>query len=350
MSFAQITFEDVAQDVNLNWEGKSFGASWADVTGDGFPDLFMQCHSNFFDAYFNDDLPRYYFNNAGSFVQQEILDEISETDWHGGMMFDLDNDGDLDHLSVTGGSSANIFFVNDNGNFDYVNQAVEFGLDNDGGVGRSPSVIDANNDGFLDVLLNDLDHGTENVGPRLLMSESGLDFTDSTAEYNLDWPQSSFSVSNDLLGNNNLNVIYLAGRATVTTLSENQFQQEFQFPSNRVYDFTLNDFNGDLMPDIFLARASKYDVFDQVNNDLIRGYVSYTPLNEVMQMVFSAETETPVINIFPRSTSTDYLVVAGNSLSNGFEGEVANIDLNTAQNGFIGIPAIEDTLTTAHIY
>jgi hypothetical protein len=350
LGFTQISFEDVAPDVGLDWTGKSFGASWADVTGDGLPDLFMQCHSNFFDAFFNDDLPRYYFSTETGFEQQPVLDEVSETDWHGGMMFDLDNDGDLDHLSVTGGSSANIFFINDNGDFSYVNQAVEYGLDNDGGVGRSPSVIDANNDGFLDVLLNDLDHGSDDGGPKLLISDMGQSFTDSTEEYALDWPQSTFSVSTDMLGNGNYNVIYLRGKAVITTLEEGQFVENLQFPPNKVFDFAADDFNGDLLPDIFLSRAAKADVFESINPNFIRGYVSYNSTDDVKEVIFSTNSDTPTLTIFPRNTSTNYLVVAGNSISEYIEGATETIQLNATLNGFNGIPAIEDTLTSPHVY
>lgn len=348
--FAQVSFEDVASELNITWEGKSFGASWADVTGNGFPDLFMQCHSNFFDAYFNDDLPRYYFNTGLTFTQQETLENISETDWHGGMMFDFDNDGDLDHLSVTGGSSANIFFINEGGDFTYENEAFNFGLDEDGGVGRTPVCIDANNDGFLDVLLNDLDHGSGAIGPRLLISNSGLNFTDETDTYGLDWPESSFSVTTDFLGDGGMNAVYLFGRPVITTLSENQFTTEFEIPYSNTYDFSLKDFNGDLLPDLFLVRASRSAAVDQITENLVRAHIPFGAGDEAIEVRFNCETETPNLKIYPRNNSTPVFVIAGIQTTQLFDGEDADIDLNEGQNAFIGVPAIEDTLTIPHVY
>ena len=347
---AQVSFVDVAEVENINWSGKTFGASWADVTGNGFPDLFIQCHSNFFDAYFNDDLPRYYFNEGGTFTEGITLEEISETDWHGGMMFDFDNDGDLDHISLTGGSSANIFFENQNGAFSYQNLASEVGLDCDGCVGRSPGLIDANNDGYLDVLLSNLLHGQEGVGPVLYINGQDQTFNDQSTEYNLDWTQSSFSVTSDLIGDGGMNVVYLLGRPIITSFAEEGFQTELEIPLNNTFDFSIDDFNGDLLPDIFAVTARKSAAVDQITDDLIRGHIPFSSNDETVEIHISTDDLNPELTVYPRNISTPYVLVSGNNSSQALFGDDIQIDLDQSSADFIGVPAIEDTLTLPHVY
>jgi hypothetical protein len=346
---AQVSFVDVADSLNITWSGKTFGTSWSDVSGNGFPDLFLQCHSNFFDAYFDDDLPRYYFNQGDSFTEGPTLEAVAETDWHGGMMFDFDNDGDLDHLSVTGGSSANILFENENGSFSYQNSAASVGLDCEGCVGRSPAVIDVDNDGFLDVLLSNLAESQGGVGSVLLINDANQIFTDQTSEYNLDW-SASFSVTSDLIGDGAMNVIYLADRPTITTLIEGGFQTEFDLPVSNTYDFAIDDFNGDLLPDIFCATGRKSAAVDQVSSDIIRAHIPFSANDDIIQINISTNDLSPQLTIFPRNISTPYVVISGNNTSQVFNGEETQLDLNQLSAVYTGIPTIEDTISMPHVY
>ncbi len=348
--YTQVSFTDVARANNIRWQGKSFGSSWADVTGNGYPDLFMQCHANAFDPYFNDDLPRYYFNTGEIFIEQPLIDAIDEDDWHGGVMFDFDNDGDLDHLSVTGGSSGNVFFVNQNGDFNYVNQAFQYSIVNDRGVGRTPTLIDADNDGFLDVLLNNLDGGLPERGPRLFLNLGGQGFKDGSTEYNLDWPNSVFSVSADLIGDSSLHVVYLQNRIRIASLDNGQFADMMELPAARASDFAVADFNGNLLPDIFCAVGQRPNVVEQIHDDLVRGFIAIRAQDGLIETKFSSGSESIKLRLFGRTINSKYLVSLGSEDANIFVGEEAAFDLNSSQNRYRAIPAIVDTLSMIHVY
>lgn len=346
----QVTFQDVTEEQNIAWNGKTFGSSWADVTGNGLPDLFLQCHSNFFDAYFSDDLPRYYFNQGNSFEEGIILDGFSETDWHGNVLFDYDNDDDLDHLTVTGSSSINIFFENESGGFTYENSAADLGLACDVCLGRTPGIIDANIDGFLDILLNNLVDSINLMGPVLLLNQQGQSFSDQSGAYGLDWEESSFSTSADLLGDGTLNVVYLYGRPVITSLSESGFQTEIELPINNSLDFQIEDFNGDLMLDVFAVTAKKSAVVEEITPELIRGFIPFSANSGVREFSLTSSSQTPVARLFPRSLNTPYIVITGQNNVTSYMGEASDFSLDQSSPEYIGIPEFQDTITYPHIY
>src|SRR5690554_1621510 len=143
---SQIVFDDVSEETKLNHVGKSFGSAWGDINGDGRLDLFMSGHFKIHDG-LNSDAPHIYKQNEDGTFEAFRLSFLPQTDLHGAGFFDLDNDGRMDLLNLTGRTSHDVLIKND-GNFNVVNRAVEFGLENENGRGRMPTFVDVNGDGF----------------------------------------------------------------------------------------------------------------------------------------------------------------------------------------------------------
>lgn len=173
-----IQFQEVTASAGFSYQGKSWGSAWGDFDNDGFPDLWVTNHIN---------PPTLFHNNGdGTFtdvtattVPASVLQEI---DKHGAAWADFDNDGDQDliqlvgaDISVPGGSLANMYLVNNNGNF--VERAADAGIDFPNGRGRMPALLDADNDGRLDVY-NPTKVRSANGGLTALFRQSDSGFVD----------------------------------------------------------------------------------------------------------------------------------------------------------------------------
>ena len=125
-----IQFEEVSEFSNISYYGISYGSSWGDFNGDGWPDIWTGNHGH---AGGGSVL---YLNNAdGTFnaVKQNLgFENVSNHDIHGATWMDFDNDGDQDLMVVSGGGGgqgqdSNFLFVN-NGSF-FEDKAEILGLD-----------------------------------------------------------------------------------------------------------------------------------------------------------------------------------------------------------------------------
>jgi hypothetical protein len=143
---AQIEFEDVSSATGMTGHTESWGASWGDMNGDNWPELFVQGHRLY---------PRFYRNNGeGAF--DDVAYEMDPGNWiirpfddkHGASWADIDNDGDEDLLISASGIADAQLLLNENGSFS--DRASELGLADDS-AGRLGVWFDFNNDGNLDV-------------------------------------------------------------------------------------------------------------------------------------------------------------------------------------------------------
>ncbi len=120
----------------------SIGASWADVDGDGDPDLFVPNagENNFF-----------YRNSGGELSLEPTSALMTATTYStGGSWGDFDNDGDLDLFVANGAHTANQLYVNDGtGTFTATNGVIS----QDTKDSHGSTWIDVDNDGDLDLFV-----------------------------------------------------------------------------------------------------------------------------------------------------------------------------------------------------
>jgi hypothetical protein len=144
---AAISFTDVTAAAGVSRSGESYGASWGDLNGDGYPDLFASNHRQ----------QPSLFLNMGDGTFYETAPNVltwrnrAQADTHGGSWADYDNDGDLDLVVSTGTGNLSQFLVNENQRL--VDRTVElgFGIANVGG--RLPVWLDYDGDKLTDVIL-----------------------------------------------------------------------------------------------------------------------------------------------------------------------------------------------------
>lgn len=149
-SASQPMFENVTNIAGISGSSQTFGVSWGDVNGDGWPDAFLTNHFK---------TPSLYLNQKdGSFLNVTDQHDVSMggLDQHGAAWADYDNDGDEDLLIVSGGDQlgATALLRNEQGILKF-QDSVLTGLDwsfSD----RMPNWLDVNSDGLLDVIIANL--------------------------------------------------------------------------------------------------------------------------------------------------------------------------------------------------
>jgi hypothetical protein len=202
---AQISFEDVTVEAGLleALKGiKGHSASWGDVTGNGYPDLFVGTFSDRPDSIYatrghhaKPEPDKLFLNRGdGTFVEVTESPVRQYGRCSGSAFADLDNDGDLD-LVVSHNArlpdspkaqhkTGNFLFENlGGGEFrDVTDRAgLNFGLPF---TGRNTFVFDYNGDGLLDLFMQE-DWVLDSISggnSRLMENQGDLVFKDVTAE------------------------------------------------------------------------------------------------------------------------------------------------------------------------
>ena len=177
----ELTFTDVTTAAGLKTSGYTFGDPiWGDFDNDGDLDLFVENH-----LYGPSCL--YRSNGNGTFTDVLRTSGIGKGgDRHGSAWADFDNDGDLD-LFITYGAGAghNLGTKEDElaenlGGAQFTNVAPAAGVINTWGRGRSVAWGDYDDDGYIDLLLGNLE--TDLV---LYRNNGDGTFTDATAQAGL---------------------------------------------------------------------------------------------------------------------------------------------------------------------
>ncbi len=264
-SHAQIQFEEKTTSAGKFDDVESWGASWGDMNGDLWPDLFVTNHRM---------RPSLFRNNGdGSFTNVVLQWDKSRTwlndplaDEHGGSWSDFDEDGDLDLSVITGISFDGHLFINTGDGF--VESGASFGVTNDR-EGRLPLWFDYNNDGNIDLAymsgssarMFEWTENAPNTPPFAPFPYKTVsDFSDSKLGHWCFRNQYGFLI--DLDGDDVMELV---------CASEGNFPQHaldyeggvFEINtelltdqvSNSV-DSTTGDFNGDLLPDILVMRGN----------------------------------------------------------------------------------------------
>ncbi|MEN8230876.1 MAG: CRTAC1 family protein [Bacteroidota bacterium] len=239
----QIKFKDVTESAGLiePLKGmKGHGAAWGDVTGNGYPDLFLGTFSDRAEAHYAQRghpakaEPDKLFLNRGDGTFEEVMNSpIRQYGRNSGAAFaDFDNDGDLDlvvsHNSYnsrvqkrTGNHKAGNFLFENDGKGSFTDVTEKSGL-NFGWpfTGRNTFVFDYDGDGYLDLFMQE------------------------------DWVLDSISGGNSRLMKNTGNLVF----KDVT--AEAGFPHGFR---NGIYGLGgfVGDINGDLWPDLFFAHSCR---------------------------------------------------------------------------------------------
>lgn len=202
----QIQFKDVTEKAGLVEPLKGVmghGAAWGDVTGNGYPDLFLGTFTGRPDSIYAKrghpakPEPDKLFLNRGDGTFEEVMESpIRQFGRNSGVAFaDFDNDGDLDLVvshNATGHdkpqySTGNFLFENDGtGSFTDVTEksGLDFGLPF---TGRNTFVFDYNGDGLPDLLMQEdwVRDDASGGNSRLMKNMGDLEFSDVTMKAGL---------------------------------------------------------------------------------------------------------------------------------------------------------------------
>lgn len=262
---SSIIFQDVSQNVGVNYSGLTFGSSWGDVDGDGWTDLWVNNH-------FNNAGILYVNQRDGTFVDRtsDVFNLGSlDSDMHGAAWADFDNDGDQDLIQLAGGGPPggppelnNRFYISNGGSLEagasspltLVDRAPELGVDNWLFKGTTPLWFDFNDDGLLDLLVNA--RARPEIQPTLFLQTSSGVFEDANLATEFDESAVTTAIVSDFSGDGRFDLA-LDGLRRIYDTAELPFQDSSSlFPNNvSAADSAVADFNGDLIPDIYLTRG-----------------------------------------------------------------------------------------------
>lgn len=243
---AEITFEDRTGPGGFTFSGESYGASWGELNGDGYPDLFTNRHRQTSQLYLNDGDGTFSEKNVWVFANRP------NADTHGGAWADFDGDGDQDLFVTTGIQNANQFFRNNNGNLN--DASAEFNILLTTKESRMPIWHDYDRDGNLDFIL-----ATSRNTEVRRQNDSGV-FVDTRQSTNMRCDQAHYGQLSDL----DLDGImeFICSETTYPQRIYDQTNPRFVDVTSQletigsVGDVVIADFNGDLRPDIFRVRGS----------------------------------------------------------------------------------------------
>lgn len=334
-SLAEIAFDEVTVEAGIHHSGTTYGASWGDFNGDGWPDLWVSNHNS---------KPTLYLNRQdGTF--SDIIDRVwtgdPKADTHGAAWADFDNDGDQDLIEVVDfeenqdgtlnlGFGKNHLFINDNGSL--VERAAEYGLAANG-MARMPLWFDANRDGFLDLLVVNTrgknqpgstlylqkDHRFEAANEDFQFKDRYLNKTENILGrlYRLMafkypsrqtfWAQGhlEFAQLGDLSSNKYIDLLFYSMPTRIYTIQDAPFKEityGMGFPDiTGISDAAVADFNGDQKLDLYIAHGT-YMPSDaiQTRPGEIKGYITCYGAPPKGPKAVSFGTEDDVIfQIFP---------------------------------------------------
>lgn len=303
-SFAEIRFDEITEHAGLAYHGRTYGASWGDFNGDGWPDLWVGHHGN---------TPSLYLNNTdGTFtdISRRVMPKNALADGHdghGAAWGDFDNDGDQDLIELVGaergkGAGANHLFVNEDGKL--VNKAFELNVDYPLGRGRTPLWLDADRDGWLDLIVVN-HHRPDRKAPSVIFRQIRKKFQEANHLFgfrvekpsrfdkifdlvaNLKrlrfrkprylWRPVDFAQLADISGDRILDLVVYSRPMRIYSLATLPFKDitvDSGLPSvPQAKDAAIEDFNGDGRLDFFFTRAPYNRVAaEQVRPSEVRGH------------------------------------------------------------------------------
>jgi len=266
-SESPIAFSEVAQLEGINYLGESWGVAWTNFNGDKYPDLWSTNHLSLASFFLNS--PDQGFTNTTS----TIFPVEPTRDYHGSVWADFDNDGDQDLILQTASDNARgqtELLVNENGIL--LDQAEALGVATPA-RGRMPIWFDYNQDALLDLIIA---AGAREEAPPTVFQQviQGEQFVNANDETGFAVDSSSFSLLSDLDADDNFELI-IDGGSRIFDTQTLPFQDETSdwLPlgtPNNVEDALVADFNGDLLPDLFVVRSRNDSDLVQLTPDSLR--------------------------------------------------------------------------------
>jgi len=176
----KVQFVDVSEKAGVAIPAIGFGASVADVNGDGLPDIYVACYNRYGVVMPNsweqatNGTPNLLFINQGRGVFRESAKQwgVDDSRWsYAGAFADFDGDGDQD-LYVANDFGEDALFRNDGDHFTDI--AAQAGV-KDAGFGMGAAWGDFNNDGRLDLHVTNMSSTAGNRILKRLYPESRAD-------------------------------------------------------------------------------------------------------------------------------------------------------------------------------
>ena len=246
------SFTDVTSAAGVAHSSETYGASWGELNGDGFPDLFISNHRTM----------KSLFRSNGDGTFTDIAGTINNfanrpnADTHGASWADFNNNGTQDLLVSVGTGNPSEWYVNSGGKLAFKTIGSGFDISNLGG--RTPIWLDYDNDKRLDMLL--AQYGGV---AKLFHQNSDGTFTELSAAAHLLCLRFHYAQLIDVNGDGRLDVL-CPDEATfpqkIYDTSSYPWKKIFDatkpaafFPVvKNVVDSTVADFNNDGRMDIFI--------------------------------------------------------------------------------------------------
>jgi hypothetical protein len=249
---AQTSFTDVTNTSGLAHSSETYGASWGDLNGDGFPDLFVSNHRTMKSVYVNQGNGT--FVDIGSTINN--FENRPNADTHGASWADFNNNGTQDLLVSIGTGNPSEWYVNKKGTLTFA--TIGSGMDVTNLGGRTPVWLDYDNDHLLDVLLAQYDGAA-----KLFHNNGDGTFTESSAAAKVLCVRFHYAQLVDVNGDGRLDVlcpdeqtfpqkIYDTSTFPWTKLFDAATPAAFFPVVHNVVDSAIADFNNDGHMDMFI--------------------------------------------------------------------------------------------------
>ena len=252
-------FQDITDKSGIEYTGASYGVAWGDFNNDWYIDLWVGNHG----------FPATLYQNLGdgtfADVTLETFAHQPQGDFHGTAWADFDNDDDLDLIQLVGADAgksdledpelANRLYVNDNGTFS--DRAIDLGLGYIGSRGRNPLWFDYDNDGLLDLLQGAGKRADGKVPATIFRQSESAQFVDLRSSLEFDLDPTRFGILSDLIGDRTPELITLDPYTGISVYDATEIKDITDSVLTAEYrgaDFISEDFNGDLLPDLYLTR------------------------------------------------------------------------------------------------
>jgi hypothetical protein len=249
---ATTSFTDVTDASGVAHSSETYGASWGDLNGDGYPDLFVSDHRTMKSLFVN--------QRNGTFV--DIASTINNfenrphADTHGASWADAYNNGQQELLVSVGTGNPSEWYVNNAGKLTF--ETLQDGFDVPNVGGRMPMWLDYDGDHRLDVLLSNF------AGPAQLFHQNANGtFTDVSGAAGVHCVQFHYAQLIDVNGDGRLELlcpdevnfpqkIYSTVTFPWTTLYDSTRPAAFFPLIQNVADSAVADFNNDGHMDVFI--------------------------------------------------------------------------------------------------